>query len=193
MAAYINDYAFRNKTQVINLGDSMRNFMDQVLHDTNERRADGRKSNRIGGQNGKEIKRELENFAAAQITLGLWSPDGTQARSPRALVSKDLNFWLEKNPDQKSLWHIVFFDPVVAAGACLPRGAAEHHHFDRALFAGYEIDGLPDEIVLWIDDVVIDEAMAVSVVREDQAAPEFSAVGGDGSVHGSLLPGVTVD
>lgn len=104
VAAYINDFSFRHKTPVVNLGDSMRKFMDEVLHDPHERRRDGSKPNRIGGRNGKEIKRELENFAAAEIVLGVWSPDGASAQQEIAKVAKRMHFWIEKNPDQKNLW-----------------------------------------------------------------------------------------
>ena len=102
LAAYINDYAFRNRTPTVNLGDSMRTFMDSVLHGDPPEPGE-KKHNRIGGKNGREIKRELENFAAAEIILGVWSADGS-AHQEQTKVARRMSFWIDKNPDQRSLW-----------------------------------------------------------------------------------------
>ena len=51
VAAYINDYAYRERTPVVDLGETMRTFMERVEIP-------------VGGKNGKELQRELENFAA---------------------------------------------------------------------------------------------------------------------------------
>lgn len=90
IVGYINDYAYRHKTPVIDLGDTMREFM--------------RKANiPIGGKNGKELQRELENFAAAEILLGVWTPDGS-AHQEQTKVAQRMSFWIDKNPDQRTLW-----------------------------------------------------------------------------------------
>ena len=57
----------------------------------------------ITGPNGKALQREVENFAAAEIALGVWEADGS-AHQHRALVAEDMSFWLEKNPDQHTIW-----------------------------------------------------------------------------------------
>lgn len=91
VVGYINDYAYRRRTPEIDLGDSMREFM---------KRADIP----IGGKNGKELQRELENFAAAEILLGVWSPDGS-AHQEQTKVAHRMSFWIDKNPDQRTLWN----------------------------------------------------------------------------------------
>jgi len=88
--AYISDYALRHKTPLIPLGDSMRQAMDRM-------------NMPIGGANGKELKRELENFAAAEITLGVWSEDGT-AHQEQSKVARRLSFWIDKDQNQRTLW-----------------------------------------------------------------------------------------
>lgn len=90
IAAYINDFAWRNKTPEINLGDSMRKFME-------------RSGIPVGGQNGREIQREMENFAAAEIVLGIWTPDGSAHQAQTKIASR-MSFWIERNPDQRTLW-----------------------------------------------------------------------------------------
>jgi hypothetical protein len=91
VVAYINDYAYRHRTPVIDLGDSMRDFMKRAEIP-------------IGGQNGKELQRELENFAAAEILLGLWSADGS-AHQEQTKVAHRMSFWIDKNPEQRTLWN----------------------------------------------------------------------------------------
>lgn len=89
IAIYINNYAWKHKRPTIDLGESMREFMDMA-------------DVRICGSNGRELKRELENFAAAEIMLGEWGPD--RVLSPRTKVAGEMSFWLEKNPDQRTIW-----------------------------------------------------------------------------------------
>jgi hypothetical protein len=57
----------------------------------------------LGGKNGKELEREVKNFAAAEISLGVWDTSG-DVHHHRALVAPHLSFWLEKNPDQRIIW-----------------------------------------------------------------------------------------
>jgi hypothetical protein len=57
----------------------------------------------IGGKNGHELQREIENFAAAEIIIGLWNGDGT-AHQAQAKVASRMSFWIEKNPAQGTLW-----------------------------------------------------------------------------------------
>lgn len=57
----------------------------------------------VGGKNGKELQRELENFAAAEILLGVWTLDGS-AHQDQTKVAQRMSFWIDKNPDQRTLW-----------------------------------------------------------------------------------------
>lgn len=88
--AYISDYALRHRTPVIPLGDSMRQAMERM-------------NMPIGGPNGKELKKELENFAAAEIMLGVWSEDGS-AHQEQSKVARRLSFWIDKDENQRTLW-----------------------------------------------------------------------------------------
>lgn len=89
VVAYVNDYIQRNKTPTVNMGDSLRAAMEQMEIP-------------IGGKNGKELAREVKNFAAAEIGIGTWEQD--QVHHHRALVADHMSFWLEKNPNQRTIW-----------------------------------------------------------------------------------------
>jgi hypothetical protein len=56
-----------------------------------------------GGKNGHELKREVKNFAAAEIGIGVWDDTG-DVHHHRALVAPHMSFWLEKNPNQRTIW-----------------------------------------------------------------------------------------
>lgn len=89
ITAYIHDYAKKNGPE-IDLGDSMREFMTKA-------------DIPIGGKNGKELQRELENVAAADIYLGIWNP-GSAAQQRKTPVSDEFTFWIDKDPRQGTLW-----------------------------------------------------------------------------------------
>jgi hypothetical protein len=63
VTAYINDYILCEHTPTVPLGETMRDAMERM-------------NVSIGGKNGKELERELKNFAAAAIILGVWDKDG---------------------------------------------------------------------------------------------------------------------
>lgn len=90
VATYIDDYAWTHDTPVIDMGDNMHQSMKKI-------------GIKIGGQNAKAFIQEVQNFAAAEINLGLWEPGGP-ARQEIAKVAKSLSFWIEKNPEQGTLW-----------------------------------------------------------------------------------------
>lgn len=90
VVAYVNDYIQRHDTPTVNMGDSLREAMRQM-------------DIPIGGKNGKELEREVKNFAAAEIALGVWDTSG-DVHHHRALVAPHLSFWLEKNPNQRTIW-----------------------------------------------------------------------------------------
>jgi hypothetical protein len=88
--AYISDYALRHRTPVIPLGDSLREAMNKL-------------SVPIGGANAKELQREVENLASAEIILGVWNDDGT-AHQEQAKLARRLSFWIDKDQNQRTLW-----------------------------------------------------------------------------------------
>lgn len=112
IAAYINDFAWRHKTQQIDLGKSLRTFMDKA-------------DVRICGSNGKELQRELENFAASEILLAGWDA-GKSAHQGSSKVAGGMSFWLEKNPDQRTFWQpemvlsADYYKAVIAGGHIAP-------------------------------------------------------------------------
>jgi hypothetical protein len=87
--AYVNDFIFRYRTSTVNLGRSLRKTMERL-------------DIAVGGANGKLLTREMENFAAAEIILGTW--DDGKADMERATVAKSMSFWIEKNPEQGTIW-----------------------------------------------------------------------------------------
>jgi hypothetical protein len=44
------------------------------------------------------------NFAAAEINLGVWDEQGN-AHQHRAFVAETMSFWIEKHPDQMTIWN----------------------------------------------------------------------------------------
>jgi hypothetical protein len=89
--AYINDSILRKRTPTVDLGRSLRQAMERM-------------NIAIGGKNGEALERELENFAAAEIILGVWDNDGS-AHQNRAFVAESMSFWIEKTPGQKTIWN----------------------------------------------------------------------------------------
>ena len=87
--AYINDFAIRQRTPTIDLGRSLRAFME---------------SNRmpVGGPNGHELAKQLKNIAAARIILGLWGE--TKVSTHQARIAERIDFWIGQNPKQITFW-----------------------------------------------------------------------------------------
>jgi len=87
--AYINDFAIRHNTPTIDLGRSLRAFMEK---------------NRmpIGGPNGRELTKQLKNIAASRILLGVWGERKVSTRQARIVAGID--FWIDRNPHQPTLW-----------------------------------------------------------------------------------------
>ena len=90
VVAYVNDFIQREKTPTVDMGRSLRQAMTRLQIP-------------IGGRNGEALEREVENFAASDILLGTWNLDGS-AHQMGARVSKAMSFWLEKDPDQGTIW-----------------------------------------------------------------------------------------
>jgi hypothetical protein len=87
--AYINDFAIRHKTPVIDLGKSLRSFMEK---------------NRVpvGGPNAYELTKQLKNIAAARILLGIWGAKRVSTRQTR--IAAGIDFWIDRDPMQHALW-----------------------------------------------------------------------------------------
>ncbi len=88
--AYISDYAKRHRTPVIPLGETLREAMRKMAVP-------------IGGKNGKELQREVENLAASEIILGVWDDNG-DTHQEQAKLARRLSFWIDKDENQRTLW-----------------------------------------------------------------------------------------
>ena len=86
---YIIGYAVIRNTPEVDLGRSLRHFMDSI-------------GMPIGGYNGKELTKQVQNVAAADFILGEWQEE--QSRTRKASVAKEVSFWLERRPDQMTFW-----------------------------------------------------------------------------------------
>lgn len=86
---YINAYAVQHGTREVDLGRSLREFL-----------------NRLGmsfdGRRGREVTEQVQAVAAAQIILGQWRDDGVVTRYGR--VADAVSFWIERDEDQHTLW-----------------------------------------------------------------------------------------
>ena len=87
---YIVGYAVQRKTPVIDMGSSLRRFMETVRMP-------------IGGRSGKSITEQVNNIAAADILLGEWSDERVLTKYRR--VASEISFWLERRPNQLTFWN----------------------------------------------------------------------------------------
>ena len=103
---YIIDQAKRTGNPVIDMGESLRDYMN-------------RNNIPIGGSNAKEISRQVRNIGASNISLGMWGETETQKFSSQKnyRVASEISFWTEKHPDQLSIWnpYITVSDEFMAA------------------------------------------------------------------------------
>lgn len=90
LMAYVNDYILKHRTRVIPLGESLRKGMSMI-------------GIPIGGKNAKEMQREIENLATAEIVLGTWNERGS-AHQNQAKVASNISFWSDKSEEQGSFW-----------------------------------------------------------------------------------------
>ena len=118
VTAYAIDQMYRNRTPEVDLGDTMRKFMTKAEIP-------------ICGSNGHELQREMENFAAAEIILGVWTPDGS-AHQHQAKVASRMSFWIEKNPNQRTLWQ-----PSMTASDDFYKSVIEGAHIAPIYWPGY--------------------------------------------------------
>ena len=86
---YIVGEAIRNASPEIDLGRSLRDFMRRL-------------GMPVAGKNGKALTEQIQNIAAAHIMIGEWTNNAVHTHGGR--LAKQLSFWLERNPDQRTLW-----------------------------------------------------------------------------------------
>jgi hypothetical protein len=133
--AHINNHLIRSRSLdealTVPMGESLRDFMDyQGLT--------------VAGTSGKEIARQIHNLAAARITLGVWS--GDRARQINTQIADTIDFWLEKDRRQRTLWQ-----PLMRVSQRYAEAIREHcvPHDMRALIGLYENTRAMD-IYVWL-------------------------------------------
>ena len=87
--AYLNDRAYRTKCATIELGKSMRDWMDRA----------GMPS---CGSNHKALSREIQNVLAAHFTI--IERTDTRKSLRNAQIAKQIDFWHQSAPHQGSFW-----------------------------------------------------------------------------------------
>ncbi len=171
VVAYVNDFIQREKTPHVDMGRSLRKAMETL-------------DIPIGGRNGEALTREVENFAAAEIVLGLWDKDGS-AHQKRALVADEMSFWIEKNPDQNAIWQpemtvsAKYFDAVRDGDRLAPfywPAMIGLQHDTRAMdihaFLVYRLrNGLKHKVIL--KDTVLHSLFGQDVAQLDHFWPRF--------------------
>ena len=86
---YIVGYAVQHDTPIIDMGASLRRFLDHI-------------GMSVGGAQGHEVSAQIENIAGATIRLGMWGEEHVRQRN--IPIAEGLDFWLDKNPNQQGLW-----------------------------------------------------------------------------------------
>lgn len=133
--AHINNHVIRAKNvaeaTAVPMGESLRDFMDY-------------QGVSICGSNGKELTRQIHNLAAARITLGVWN--GKRARQINTQIADAIDFWLERDRRQRTLWQ-----PVMRLSEHYAEAVREHcvPHDMRALIGLYENTRAMD-IYVWL-------------------------------------------
>jgi hypothetical protein len=92
--AHIHNHIIRagsmDEAQEVPMGESLRNFFKTYRL-------------KISGQNGKQIIKQIHNIAAAHISIGVWND--TQIKQVNIpTLAEEINFWLEKDERQRTLW-----------------------------------------------------------------------------------------
>ena len=133
--AHINNHLIRarslDEALTVPMGESLRDFM-------------GYQGITVCGTNGKEIARQIHNVAAARISLGVWS--GDHARQINTQIADAIDFWLEKDRRQRTLWQ-----PVMRVSEQYAEAIREHcvPHDMRAFIGLYENTRAMD-IYVWL-------------------------------------------
>lgn len=90
---FINDSAIRNRSPVIDMGPTMRSFME----------ANGIS---VGGSNAKELQKQIQNIAASRIMVGTWddSSSPSHATQDDIRITQKTSFWLDQDSRQRRVW-----------------------------------------------------------------------------------------
>ena len=86
---YIDTYATKHNSVVIDMGDSLNDFLNKMQVP-------------VGGKNFKATMRELNNIASAQMTFGGW--EGNEVVTKYARVMSEIKLWRHRDDKQLSLW-----------------------------------------------------------------------------------------
>jgi Plasmid encoded RepA protein len=133
--AHINNHLIRSRSLdealLVPMGESLRDFMEyQGIN--------------VCGTNGKEITLQIHNLAAARISLGVWN--GEHARQINTQIADAIDFWLEKDRRQRTLWQ-----PLMRVSERYAQAIREHcvPHDMRALIGLYK-DTRAMDIYVWL-------------------------------------------
>lgn len=89
LLTHIQTEAVQKRTRIIDMGHSMRQFMK-------------RSGVKDSGSAFGSLTREVHNLAAASISVAGWGD--THAASSSARIASSINFWLEKDERQFTIW-----------------------------------------------------------------------------------------
>ena len=87
---YIVSTAIRNQQQEVDMGHSLRKFMESV-------------GMPVSGQNAKEITAQVKNIAAAWIYFSYWGEKRISMR--KEFIASTVDFWIDKDERQTTLWN----------------------------------------------------------------------------------------
>jgi hypothetical protein len=159
--AHINNHIIRAKSLdealLVPMGESLRDYM-------------GYQGITICGTNSKEIAAQIHNLAAARISLGVWS--GEHTRQVDTKIADTIDFWLEKDRRQRTLWQ-----PSMQVSERYATTVREHcvPHDLRALVGLYK-DPRAMDIYVWLAYRLprVPERRSV-LIRYDDLKPIFGA------------------
>ena len=89
--AYIVAYAVRNYTKTIDLGTSLRQFIERM-------------GMKWDGRNGKLFTEQIENIAAASMIFAFNHPVTGQRVNRFSNLASAYTFWIERDPRQATIW-----------------------------------------------------------------------------------------
>ena len=87
---FINSYAIVRKTREIDLGESLRRFLEKIGAGIND-------------YNRKAVTQQIQSLAACQFVLGEWNEQGATTKYGR--FAEEVSFWIDRDARQGLLWH----------------------------------------------------------------------------------------
>ena len=87
---YIVSTAIRDYTREIDMGHSLRQFMESV-------------GMPVSGQNARDLTQQVKNIASAQIIFGYRGENYMRQRNE--FIASAVDFWIEKDERQQTLWN----------------------------------------------------------------------------------------